>query len=155
MSGTGSEPPKDWRPVHELKRTLNENVFYPEHPPRRASLEFEATRKRLIVDMDTPCWICGIRRSTGGKMELHHEVVEWALENAVDPAKLGVEFPDVTDEISLRTFIDSGLNGMVLCDRHHRHIEEGIHSLTYPIWRAQRYVRQGYELTEKDRAKPQ
>ncbi len=135
--------------VHELKRTLNEDVFYPPHPPRSESPEYQAVHKKLIDEMDEPCWICGLRKSTGGNMETHHFAIEWALEGAVDPAKVTPEFPDVTDEASLRAFIDSEANMLVLCDRHHRHVEEGIHSLTYPVWRAQRYVRDGYKLTEE------
>ncbi len=145
--------------VHELRRTLHEKVFYPEHPPRKASAEYERTRHHLIVELDTPCFICGVRQSTlddpslnpdgATAMELHHWEIEWALCDAVDPTKLTPFFPEVVDRASLERFLDSAENGKVLCNVHHRHIERGIHTLEYPVWIAQKYVRDGYQLTDE------
>src|SRR5581483_12523773 len=99
--------------------------------------------------MDEPCWICGIRHSTGGKMETHHAELEWAAERAFenDPAmleKLVEDFKlklDAPEE--LRKWLDSEGNMLVLCDKHHRGPYTGIHSITYPVWKLQRYEHQG------------
>lgn len=143
--------------THSVRRTLSEAVFYPHHEPREASRLFRDTRKRLIVELDTPCYVCGVRQSTlsdparnvcrASAMELHHAVIEWALAGAVDLAKLRQQYAAVTDQASLEAWIDSEANSMVLCDMHHRFVEQGIHTLTYPIWLAQRYVRDDYILT--------
>ena len=130
----------------ELKRTLVEDIYYPPHEPRRASAEFRHVRHKLIVEMDEPCWICGIRNSTGGKMEAHHDQLEWAAANGVDLGLVTRDFPEImADPQRLRDWLDSEGNMLVLCADHHRGSRKGIHCLTYPAWKLQRW--QGKEWT--------
>ena len=58
-SGSLSDSPS----VSELKRQLLEDVMYPPHEPRKASAEYARTHHHLVVELDEPCWICGIRNS--------------------------------------------------------------------------------------------
>lgn len=146
--------------AHIVKRTLHEVVAYPAHPPREESAEYRRVHHHLIVVLDEPCWICGVRNSTlndptknpfGAKaMETHHVALEWALEGAADPAKVLEEFPDMgaADDPHLRLWLDSEGNMLVLCDVHHRDGYAGIHSITYPVWRSQRYEWDGTNLTD-------
>ena len=131
--------------AHVLTRTLTESIWYPAHAPRKASAEYTQVHKHLVYELDEACWICGIRHSTGGKMETHHAMVEWALANRIDPQRLlldGATLRDATDE-ALRAWLDSEGNMLVLCDAHHRHGLIGIHSITYPAWVAQRWLKDG------------
>lgn len=158
------DKPQDVRRIHEMRHLVHEDVFYPPHAPRTESEEYRAVHHQLVVVEDSPCFICGLRNSqladptlnTSGvkEMETHHRWVEWALAGAVDPDKLKNFFTDPIDDVA--AFVDHHRdNLMVLCDRHHRHREVGIHELTYPIWVAQKFVREDYQLTSGDGPLPQ
>lgn len=137
-----------------------ETIAYPDHDPRRASAEYTRVHHHLVVELDEPCWICGVRRSTLGdfeanhrgatQIETHHFRVEWALANAVDPEKLLQDFPEMgsADDAHLRQWLDSESNMLVLCDVCHRHPHYGIHSISYPAWVVQRELRDGYDLAK-------
>lgn len=137
--------------MSKLERTLHEVVFYPPHDPRESSTEYRHVHEHLVVELDTGCWICGIRHSQGGSMETHHSEIEWAAEKAFenDPAMLHKLVEDMAEKIqsettpALREFLDSEGNMLVLCAIHHRGPREGIHSITYPAWKLQRYEHQG------------
>ena len=148
--------------MSELKRTLIEDVFYPVHEPRKASSLYRKTHKKLIQEMDEPCWICGIRHSDVVKMSLedqrkfqmetHHAQLEWAASAAFDSsnpeqpyakemlAKLTEDHKEIMgDPLRLREWLDSEGNMLVLCARHHRSQFYGIHSVSFPVWILQRY----------------
>lgn len=134
---------------HELRRTLVEDIWYPPHEPRKASAEYHRVHHTLVVLRDEPCWICGIRHSNVVRMpkaeqrkwqlETHHDELEWAAANGVDLAKIVKDFPALTDEAALRHWLDSEGNMLVLCATHHRGSRTGIHSITYPAWKLQRW----------------
>lgn len=87
----------------ELKRTLSEDVLYPPHVPRTETPAYKAIHKKMVVDEDRPCLVCGVRNSDlqdatrrddpainpyGAKAnETHHAKIEWALANAIDLTK--------------------------------------------------------------------
>lgn len=135
--------------MSELHRTLAEDIFYPPHEPRKASAEYKRVHHHLVNELDEPCWICGIRHSDVVKLptaeqrkwqlETHHDECEWAAANGVDLAKIVKDFPDLTDEAKLRHWLDSEGNMLVLCATHHRGARTGIHSITYPAWKLQRW----------------
>ena len=136
--------------MSELKRTLIEDIFYPPHEPRKASSEYTKTHHKLVVEMDEPCWICGIKHSDvlqlpkedqpTWQLETHHDELEWASANGVDLAAITKDFPIIlADPKLLRAWLDSEGNMLVLCATHHRAGKTGIHSITYPAWKLQRY----------------
>ena len=145
--------------MSELKRTLVEDIFYPPHEPRKASSIYKRTHKKLIVEMDEPCWICGIRHSDvvqlpeeeqkHWQLETHHSELEWAAERAFETdlemlKKISADFKGImNDPNKLREWLDSEGNMLVLCATHHRGSRTGIHSITYPAWKLQRYQHQG------------
>lgn len=134
----------------QFKRTLHELILTPEHEPRKNdpnAAEYQKARHHAIVVLDTPCWICGIKKSDGGLMESHHGIVEWSLANAIDPKTLATDYPefDITDEDSFKKWLDSEGNLLILCAQHHRGFN-GIHSITYPPFLAQRFVFPGTEI---------
>lgn len=160
--------------MSELKRQLLEDIFYPPHDPRKASSEYHRTHKKLVVEMDEPCWICGVRHSDVVKMptvveqrkwqlETHHSELEWAAEMAFerDPEMLAKIVADLngqtpqeylativsdlhervhgSDGAALREFLDSEGNMLILCATHHRGSRTGIHMVSYPAWKLQRW----------------
>jgi hypothetical protein len=147
-------------PAHEVTRRLTESVMYPEHQARKASAEYRRVHEHLIGELDEPCWICGVRKSTladpvsnphgATQMETHHWHVEWALVNAVDPAAILADFPELgaADDAHLRDWLDSEGNMLVLCDTHHRSGYYGVHAITYPVWCAQKYFAAGWDLVK-------
>jgi hypothetical protein len=89
--------------IHLVSRDLKEGVFYPPHAPRKATPEYRAMHKKLVVDQNRPCLACGVTNSIlkdlttradlqknpdGAKqIETHHRIVEWSLTNAIDLEK--------------------------------------------------------------------
>jgi hypothetical protein len=154
------KPPASVVAAHAQTRQLMETIAYPQHDPRTASAEYRQVHHHLIVERDEPCWICGVRNSTlsdpdanprgSGQMETHHYHVEWALANAIDPAKILKDFPELgtADDTHLRQWLDSEGQMLVLCDVCHRHPHYGIHNITYPAWVAQRWLRRGWDLVK-------
>ena len=78
-------------------------------------------------------------------METHHSELEWAAERAFenDRTMLDKLVADFKLKISrpedLREWLDSEGNMLVLCATHHRGPRTGIHSISYPVWKLQRY----------------
>lgn len=141
---------------HSQERHLIEDVLYPAHDPRKASEEYRKVHHHLVVELNEPCWICGIRQTNlpeGEHMETHHFWVEWALANGLDPMLVVKDFdPDkiLTADAAdawLRQWLDSEGNMLVLCPDHHRHGLVGIHMITYPAWVSQRW-RRTHDITK-------
>jgi hypothetical protein len=150
---------------HYQRVTLQEYLLYPEHEQRTASSQYRKTRKRLVDEEDSPCLVCGVRKSTLGKkrqnpfaatqMETHHRMVEWALIAAIDldrfnervVARFRLRRPDnetYSDDFTqaeMEAWIDHHEDNLwVLCDKHHRAPYMGIHALSQPTWGPQDLV---------------
>jgi hypothetical protein len=142
--------------VHPTAEALELIELTPPHAPRKASAEYNRTHRHLVHDLDYACAICGVRTSTltdptknpfkAKALETHHFPIEFSLQDAVDPAKVHVKFPQVTDQASLIAFIDSPANMLVLCDVHHRSKQFGIHHLAPQDFFVQEYLWDGYVL---------
>ncbi len=145
--------------IHKNQRRLTELAFYPAHDKRRETKEYKAAHKKLVVNKDLPCLVCGVKNSTlknkaknayaAKQMETHHHVIEWALANAVDVEKfnsillpfLRHRHPDRPEYCKaftaedIRNWVDHHEDNLwVLCDVHHRAQYLGIHEITFPIW---------------------
>jgi len=130
--------------------------YYPPHPPRKESPEYRATHKLLVNTVDQPCRDFGVRKSTLGnivenplgakQMETHHWPLQREFADAIDPAKVHREFPEVTDRASLDKFIDSPKNMLVLCDVDHRSPTRGIHHINGSLEACKRFLIDGYVL---------
>ncbi len=89
--------------IHGSFRGLKEAAFYPEHEKRHETKKYRAVHKKLVVEKDLPCLICGVKHSdlndeekrvnpkinpfAAKQMETHHHIIEWALANAIDVEK--------------------------------------------------------------------
>jgi hypothetical protein len=82
---------------HAVERMLDERAFYPALDQRKESPGYAKMHKQMTVTDDIACLVCGVRHSTLSdpahnpfgaiQLETHHHVIEWALANAIDPAK--------------------------------------------------------------------
>ncbi len=131
--------------AHQQTTNLKEVIYYPTHPTRgNETAEFENIKKALIA-AGVGCAICGVLNTPEAPLEGHHVVAEWALQNAVDFNKIKKDFPN-TKATNVGEFID-GPNGIILlCAKHHRAPEIGIHMTTFPAWIFQRYAEDGWSL---------
>ncbi len=150
---------------HLDKRTLTEEVLVADHPPRKASAEFERNRVLLLVQNGKRCWICDQPGQPGAPLEVHH-LHEWSLWPSLDPAKvlqtlhcfdpygytekLGDAPIDSPDDIRnlLVLCASCEIEGKAIAGGHHRGVDAGVHAVTWPIWLAQRAVRAGVSVTE-------
>jgi hypothetical protein len=132
--------------------------FFPEHPPRADTAEYRATHRLLVRTLDGCCADCGVRTSTLGdparnpygakQLETHHYPIQRELADAVDPAKVARDFPEVTDRRTLKLFIDSPRNMLVLCDVCHRSPTRGIHHISASMQAVKKYLLDGYVLAD-------
>ncbi len=121
---------------HEVTETLTVDIYYPDHTQRVQSGLFTKTKHELIDVRKTTCWIC----DTLDQLEVHHFHVEWAMSDAIDWDKMKTLHPNF-DWSTFKTptdFVDSEYNMMVLCQKHHRHKDYGIHMIPYPVWVVQK-----------------
>ena len=156
--------------IHENRRQLDERAFYPAHDKRTESSEYDKVHKKLCIELDLPCLVCGVKNSTlkdekeniyaAKQMETHHHIIEWALANAVDVdhfnktlrPNLAHRHPNkeiYNREMTQKDILDwvdhSEDNLWVLCDVHHRHKFLGIHEISYPIWCSQDLLKSDFE----------
>jgi hypothetical protein len=149
--------------VHITPETVATYEMTPPHAPR---VETEAYRKAhhfLIEEMDNPCDVCGVSKSTladpernpfgATAMETHHYPIERSLMNACDIKKVHKHYPQVIDQETFESFIDSPANLIVLCNVHHRSVTQGIHHLLTQDFVVLRYLKDGYQIvaTEKEK----
>ncbi len=150
---------------HALPRTLHEIAFYPEHGPRASDPHyktFNAARHHLVDVLGVGCWIGGAtkadltaglptgHRCTGAKqLEAHHHIAEFAGLSEIDWQKVAADFPTLgihSDEDFLTAAeAEGGL--LILCDKHHRGPNHGIHAMTEPVWKLDRYADAGWEFS--------
>lgn len=133
---------------HRSEKVIHEVVIYPDHVERKESEEFRKSKERLKEDGHYKCWVCGCT----DHLEAHHYACEWALVEDVDFDKLKA-FVEEWDPYGYGKLLrnkpiesaDDIRNMLVICERHHRHPEEGIHETTFPIWIIQKLAKIGAE----------
>lgn len=133
---------------HKIDRTIHEVAIYPDHVKRTESEEFRKNKDRLKEDGHFHCYICGADES----LEVHHFGCEWAFEQDCDFDKLKKfceEFDPYGYGRLLRNnpmaSVDDIRNLLVLCERHHRAPEDGVHEVTMPIFIMQKIAKSGTE----------
>ena len=140
--------------AHEEKNTIVEDINVPEHADRVTTPLFEHTKKKLIASGTGRCWVCGrTAEESGHPLEAHHHPIERSLAEMIDWERVKPDFPDFDwanfDPANPYTFVDDmTVNGLLLCKAHHTGKDEGIHRLTYPLWVAQRYGKDGYQFSD-------
>jgi hypothetical protein len=103
---------------------------YEDHEKRSETELFRKTKKHMH-DNHVQCYINNGRCE--GRVEIHHNIIEWSAATAVDWEKVKADFPTFTD-------VDMEVQMLGLCEKHHRHKGFGIHTTPYPIFILQRYM---------------
>ena len=77
---------KEIKEIHLNRRKLDEMAFYPAHDPRKETPAYKKVHHHLVVELDCPCLVCGVKNSTlkdpaqnrydAKQMETHHHVIE-------------------------------------------------------------------------------
>jgi hypothetical protein len=146
--------------IHEEKETLTVDVNIPGHEPRKTTALFERTRKQLIAREGGRCFICNsTAEQSGHPLEAHHHPIERSLAELIDwdrfrqDAQAGfwgarIQAFDWASFSDWTQFVDDmTVNGMLLCKAHHIGKDEGLHTLPFPLWVAQKYAKEGYQFT--------
>jgi hypothetical protein len=156
--------------AHDTPRTLHELAHYPEHGPREEDPHyryFHQARHHLIDTLGVGCWVGGATKAqiaaglpidhlcagaTG--LEAHHNLGEQAALPELAWRKVAADFPQLgihSDEDFLRVAESEG-GLLILCSKHHRGPRHGIHMVTEPIWKLDRYAKDGWEFNEASSA---
>lgn len=116
------------------------HLFYQQYVPTHGARAddphyrlFEAARRRLKAAGKLLCWRCG----TTENIQLHHNLVEWCCENAVDYRKFAHRYPELMPECSEEDFlraIESEGGTLPLCQPCHTGKGTGIHYVPGPVW---------------------
>lgn len=154
----------DQNNAHIERRTLHEMVAYPPHAPREQDPHygvFHHAQHHLIHELGVGCWIGGAtlaevksglpasHRCAGAtQLEAHHAVAEFAGLSEIDWQKVAKDFPraGIHSDEDFLNFAESEGGLMIICDKHHRSPNHGIHAITYPAWLLDRYARDEYEF---------
>lgn len=135
--------------AHDQSVTHRYTVRYPEHPAREGDphyRDFEEVRRRWQADPAR--WRCevGAHRDdfsecdTASPLELHHDHVEFSLQNGIDLAWLERDYEGISDPTKAGAWVESAANLVVLCRFHHRG-HGGVHVASASDFEAERYVR--------------
>jgi hypothetical protein len=146
--------------AHELKSTLSEDVITPGHAPRTTTALFTKSKRALMASQHPPrCYICQRTAEEAGEpLEAHHVGVERSFaEGEIDWDLVKADFPhfdwDKFDPADPYSFVDdmspSG-QGLLLCKLHHTGKDAGIHNISYPLWRMQRYLKDGAQFSPSE-----
>lgn len=127
-------------PPHVQRVTRSYMIAYPEHPPRKSDphyIDFEHYRAK--TKNTARCTLADTGECKGG-LELHHHLIEFALQNGVDFAALEKDFPGISDPSQVGAWVESDQNLEWLCEWHHRG-HAGAHVAAHADYLAQEYVR--------------
>lgn len=136
---------------HLRRMTLHITRYYPNHEDRTETSEYRRTRHQLVNVEQRGCWVCGTRKN----LECHHFYVEWADANAVDWFEFQRRHPDLADWTKFKDpkeFVDSPANMRILCARHHRHVNHGIHAMDYPSWELQAWDKSQFQFAPEGKS---
>ena len=146
-----SEQP-DATAAHVERITETTEYHYPAHEPRKGDphyTAFDEARKRLARLGKLVCWIGNDDCDVAHPIELHHSLVEFALANIVDEVHFAALYPEfkIGSDADFLAWIESEGNLLPLCKRHHTGLL-GIHTIHYPAWLVQRFMRTGVPKPE-------
>jgi len=140
-------------PAHEQRETISFDVEYPEHAQRTESAEFGHNKRTLVTKLDTPCFSCGSKE----KREVHHFVIEWALWDDADPAKVLQKCHQFDIYGYAGQLGDKPINSpddirnlVVICQDCHRGKGTGIHLVPFPNWISQVVAKDGVTVLKPE-----
>lgn len=142
--------------VHITSEGVASFELTPPHAPREETGNYRKAHHYLVDTLQKPCQVCGVTNAFladaeknvyhATAMETHHYPIERSLMDACDPDKVHKQFPQVYDKATLEAFIDTPANLIVLCDVHHRSMEQGIHHLLTQDFAILPFLYDGYQV---------
>jgi hypothetical protein len=103
--------------------------------------DFEAYRRRTHKTAKCAFGLrCGDFSQCDGPLELHHNHIEFALQNSIDLKLLERQYPGVSDPDSVGAWVESGKNLTYYCTFHHRG-HGGVHVASAADFEAEHFVR--------------
>lgn len=133
-------------PAHDQHASDHYTEHYPEHAPREHDPHkhlFDAYH-RAHKDTAT-CWVgdrIGSQHCAPRPFELHHAVIEEAVQNDTLWQAISKDYPQVGDEQALLEWVNGGHgteNFRWLCSWHHRSAAAGAHHVSHSDWEAGAY----------------
>jgi hypothetical protein len=119
-------------------------VHYPEHEPRTSDpyyYDFEEYRKRTKATAQCAFAVrVGTTDECTGPLQLHHDHLEFAMQNGVDFTWLERDYPGVSDPNKVGAWIESANNLVWYCEFHHIGAG-GVHCASSADFEAEHYVR--------------
>jgi hypothetical protein len=119
-------------------------VHYPEHEPRTGDpyyYDFEEYRKRTKATAQCAFAVrVGTTDECTGPLQLHHDHLEFAMQNGVDFTWLERDYPGVSDPNKVGAWIESANNLVWYCEFHHIGAG-GVHCASSADFEAEHYVR--------------
>lgn len=133
--------------AHAQAETHRYQVHFPEHEARESDPHHAdfAEYKRRRKEAGT--WYCDFAHQyrddtsecdLSGPLECHHAVIEFALANGVNLARLEKWYPGVSQE-GIGAWLDQAQNLILLCRWHHRG-HGGVHVLSASDYEAYKFV---------------
>ena len=144
-------PPKLRVPAHVQKVTHSYWVHYPNHDPREDDPHYaDFHHFRETTKAEAKCLV-GEHRNDYSEcdpppehwpvgLEVHHGIIEFAVQNSIDLKWLEVDFPGISDPSQIGAWVESAVNLEWRCVFHHRGVG-GVHTLTESDYQGVRYVR--------------
>lgn len=135
--------------AHDQKISHSYVVHYPPHPARQSDphyKDFNHIHQQWKKDPEK--WQCAIGKHRDDfsecdltkPLELHHDHIEFSLQNGVDLAWLEPDYAGISSPEELGAWVESAANLVVLCVAHHRG-PGGIHVASAADFEAEKYVR--------------
>jgi hypothetical protein len=102
-----------------------------------------ATKAQILAGLPLghPCHGCS-------GLEGHHDIAEFSALEEMDWRKVAADFPreGIDSDEKFKEVAESEGGLLILCSVHHRSPFRGIHSITGPVWKLQRYERDGWDF---------
>jgi len=124
--------------AHDTQVTHTYHIHYPRHEPRADDPHytlFNAYRKAHVA---TAVCAVGARgpkflADCKGGLQLHHKIIEFAMQNEVDLETFAKDFVGVTTQDELMAWAESDPNFQWLCEFHHIG-HAGVHVMSASDW---------------------
>jgi hypothetical protein len=129
--------------AHSMAESHHYFMHYHAHPARVTDPHYADFNAYHRAHHDTAtCYVgdrIGAQHCSPGPLELHHAIIEFAVQSGVDLHALEVDYPGISDMDSVGAWIETEANFRWLCPYHHRG-QAGAHTVSHSDWEGGLYV---------------
>lgn len=132
--------------AHSSSITHRYIIHYPEHEPRETDPHYKDFNEYRRRTKDTARCHFAVEIGDDSEcdhehpLELHHNHIEFSLQNGVDLKLLERFYPGISNPDEIGAWVESATNLMWYCRRHHRG-HAGVHCATASDFEAEKFVR--------------